>query len=387
MGIKKNISDYMVKHRPFWFFSILGRLPFASDIMKGLYYTNFPGPRSIKIHITNKCNYRCLYCYSSRYEEKAISIPEWLGVIDELSSYDVQTLEISGGEPFLEKGVFDILKKCADKNYQVTIYTNGSLINKDIIKKLKPYKNQIIISVKYDSPENYSEKTKGRYELEKIENNIRLLIRNKIPVIAFITVTKDNFRDMKKIINKSIDLGAFPVVERYMGVKDSKTNKKLSIKSEEWKEAIKMIMKVYSNYRLLIDGISRIQGATCSCYKTQASIMQGGEVLPCQFLPLSMSIGNIKKESFHDIWKKIERKRKEWNKIPKECNNCKSKEICGGGCRTESYYTNSTFLRKDSLCCSNIPTTYGHSASAVIHSFKPYDNINNKKLNKLHQNN
>lgn len=384
MGNKltKMIRKLILKHRPWSLISYLSKLPLMTNLLQYLYYTYFSELNSIKIHINSKCNYNCVYCYSKNIKGEVLPTQKWLETIDKLKDYPVQTIEISGGEPFLHKDLFKILKKCSDINYNITIYTNGSLINKNWIKKLKSLDTHIILSIKYDSVNTYSKCIRSKHSLKKIENNIQALVNNKISVVTFITVTKKNIRYVKRLINRSIELGAFPVIERYVPVKDCKINDQLSINAMDWFYVTKLINKVYSNYKHLIDGVNKIQGRTCSCYTTQVSIMQNGDVLPCQFLPPSMKIGNITNNSLEDVWLLLQNKRKEWLKIPDECKHCKNKLICRGGCRTSAYYMQGTFLRKDPLCGGNYPTTFGHSAFIVIHTFQ-YKKVNNKLLNKV----
>ncbi|MFW9879875.1 MAG: radical SAM protein [Candidatus Thorarchaeota archaeon] len=379
--MKKLVNSIIQKYKPWTLASYIGRLPFMTDLFQYIYYHYFSEPKSVKIHINSDCNYNCVYCYSSS-KQKVLPTEKWLEFIDELKHYNIQTIEISGGEPFLHKDFIKILKRCIKDNYQITIYTNGSLINSKWVKKIKALNGKIIISIKYDCPETYGRNIKNKIRLKTIDKNIKLLTQNNIPVVAFITVTKNSVKYIKDTINRSIDIGAFPVVERYAPVKDDKINDKLMINSKDWSYVIKLIKKVYSNYSSVIDGVNRIQGSTCSCYTTQFSVMQNGDVLPCQFLPVSQSIGNIKKMGIEDIWQRIEKKRKKWLKLPKECKSCKNKLLCSGGCRTYSFYIHQNFSRKDPLCESNWPTTYGHCAFTVIHALNAR-NFNNSRLIRL----
>jgi radical SAM protein with 4Fe4S-binding SPASM domain len=339
-----------------------------TPLLQRIYFTCFPGPRSVKIHVNYDCNYRCVYCYSNRKNGPALSTQQWLHVIDDLRKYSVQTVEISGGEPFLHNDLLSIVKKCADNGYGITIYTNGSLIDDDWTERLRSLKTPVILAVKYDALGAYARNTRTKHSLRKVEGNIRMAVLAGIPVVAFITVTKQNVKYLRQIISRALTLGAFPLVERYVPARDKKTNSHLNIGSKDWLLALGLIREVYREYSSLIDGVARIQGRTCSCYATQFSIMQNGDVLPCQFLPQSVRIGNITADTLADIWSNLKAMRSSALNIPDDCLQCSNKRSCRGGCRTSSFYAYGTFSRKDPLCVGQHPST----SFALIHQFYPH---------------
>jgi len=85
------------------------------------------------------CNLRCRYC-DTKYaydqgEEYSISqIEEKIGV------YKCPRVEITGGEPLLQKDTYTLVKRLLDKNFIVLIETNGSLD----VSKLDPRVIKII---------------------------------------------------------------------------------------------------------------------------------------------------------------------------------------------------------------------------------------------------
>jgi len=81
-----------------------------------------------------QCNLRCAYCdtqyaYDNFYE---ISTDE---VLKKIEQYNCPLVEITGGEPLLQKETLLLTKNLCDKNYKVLIETNGSLAIKDLDKR------------------------------------------------------------------------------------------------------------------------------------------------------------------------------------------------------------------------------------------------------------
>ena len=83
------------------------------------------------------CNLRCSYCDSeySFYEGKDMSIPE---IIKEIKKYNCNLVEITGGEPLLQKKSIDLMNALLKENFDVMLETSGSLpidkVPNDVIK-------------------------------------------------------------------------------------------------------------------------------------------------------------------------------------------------------------------------------------------------------------
>lgn len=84
------------------------------------------------------CNLRCTYC-DTRYtfEEKhpQLSID---GILAELKKYPGAIVEVTGGEPLLQEGIYPLLKKLLAAGRTVLLETNGSLsladVPEDVVK-------------------------------------------------------------------------------------------------------------------------------------------------------------------------------------------------------------------------------------------------------------
>ncbi len=72
------------------------------------------------------CNLRCSYC-DTRYvfeEGKEMSIDE---ILSRLKGKGQKLVEITGGEPLLQEGVYKLTRELLDKDFEVLIETNGSI--------------------------------------------------------------------------------------------------------------------------------------------------------------------------------------------------------------------------------------------------------------------
>jgi 7-carboxy-7-deazaguanine synthase len=72
------------------------------------------------------CNLRCSWCDSEYtfYEGKEMSIDQ---VMDAISGYPCQLVEVTGGEPLMQEGANSLMKRLCDQGYEVMLETSGSL--------------------------------------------------------------------------------------------------------------------------------------------------------------------------------------------------------------------------------------------------------------------
>jgi len=88
------------------------------------------------------CNLRCTYCDTdySFYEGNNMNIDD---IINEIIPMNTKLVEITGGEPMLQKNVIPLMNKLIDMNYTVLLETSGSISLKDVpleVKKIVDFK-------------------------------------------------------------------------------------------------------------------------------------------------------------------------------------------------------------------------------------------------------
>lgn len=131
------------------------------------------------------CNLRCSYCDTEYafYEGYDSSIES---VLKEVAKYDCKLVEVTGGEPLVQKETLDLMKRLCDEGYDVMIETGGSLPIKDIDKRV-----QIIMDLKCPSSKMVK---KNLYE------NIEYL--KPADEVKFVIGTREDYEWTKDIINK-----------------------------------------------------------------------------------------------------------------------------------------------------------------------------------------
>jgi len=72
------------------------------------------------------CNLRCSYC-DTRYAYKEYKKMEAAEIMEQISSFKCLLVEITGGEPLLQKETPFLIQMLVEKGYEVLLETNGSL--------------------------------------------------------------------------------------------------------------------------------------------------------------------------------------------------------------------------------------------------------------------
>jgi len=93
----------------------------------------------IRISVTDRCNYRCVYCMPEEGLEwiphdRIMTYEEIVFLSSVLHGLGVEKIRFTGGEPLVRKGFFDFLKDLADKvpDIRTVLTTNGSFIGEYI---------------------------------------------------------------------------------------------------------------------------------------------------------------------------------------------------------------------------------------------------------------
>lgn len=104
--------------------------PPAADLPATSGRRRLPGPVVIW-NLIRRCNLTCKHCYTTSADINfpgELSTSEVFTVMDDLKSFHVPVLILSGGEPLLRKDIFDIALRAKEMGFYVGLSSNGTLI-------------------------------------------------------------------------------------------------------------------------------------------------------------------------------------------------------------------------------------------------------------------
>ena len=119
------------------------------------------------------CNLRCTYC-DTEYafydgEDKSIE-----GIIHEVKKFNCKLVEVTGGEPLVQKESQDLMKKLCDEGFDVMLETGGSLPIKDIDERV-----QIIMDLKCPSSKMEKKNLYKNIDYLKPKDELKFVIENR----------------------------------------------------------------------------------------------------------------------------------------------------------------------------------------------------------------
>lgn len=161
----------------------------------------------LRISLIEKCNLRCTYCMPA--EGIVLSPKSSLMTADEIFAIaqifvnkGVDKIRLTGGEPLLRKDFPEIIAKLTSLQTEISITTNGILINKyiDILKQYSV--NKINLSLDTLVASKFQTITL-RNQFERIIDNLHLLLNNnfkiKINVVLIKGFNDDEILDFIKL--------------------------------------------------------------------------------------------------------------------------------------------------------------------------------------------
>jgi len=343
--------------------------------------TVFSAPFVVCLEITSLCNLNCKHCLASTTQSNQdLTTDEILNIIDQIKELKVFRVAIFGREPLMRKDFFTILDALDRLKIDIFINTNGTLVTKDMAKRLSRYPIKTYVVSLDGSCAEVQDPCRGEGSFSKSIEGIQNLIAEKCHVLISTTVTRFNYRDLENIVLFCKRLGVDRVALNellYMG-NAACYYEDLSIPLKERMELLYSLEDLEVKFKEFITGpvfkISKtmkeinnnhnmnerfpLKINPCPAALTKCAIRPDGWVTPCELL-WDVKAGNLKEQSLYDIWHnspvmKVFRETVEIHEdeIP-ECKDCNYLRLCYKGHRCRPYYYPGRFEHKEFYCWRN----------------------------------
>lgn len=170
----------------------------------------------LAIALTTNCNYNCFYCKPTGEsilpnEKGTLDFQNLKKIIKVAYELGITTFRITGGEPttvsYLPNLICYIME--LGDNTKIRLNTNGyRLDDEKLLNIIELYKDQMDIVISVDSVNEYINGIHyPKYLSQKVQNLATELVKRKISTRFNIVVTKQNIREIKTLIDRSLALG------------------------------------------------------------------------------------------------------------------------------------------------------------------------------------
>ncbi|ACO04129.1 MAG TPA: radical SAM/SPASM domain-containing protein [Persephonella sp.] len=333
-------------------------------------------------NLTNACNLFCQHCYSAANLSRAgePSIDEIRSQIPYLKEAGVKVLILSGGEPLIREDIFDIANLFKENGFNVTLSTNGLLIDEKNIESIKECFSYVGISIDGDQKthdafrgmEGAFERSVEALRLVRdsgIKTGIRftitsqtyrsipfifdLALNERIPKIYFShlvysgrgrNLNQAEKEDYRKVVDYIIER-SFEFVDKGVGIDVVTGNNEA--------DAVVLYEKFKERYpekaEILYENL-KIWGGNQAGVRI-ADIDYRGFVKPDTYFPLKL--GNIKEKNFYEIWNSngiLSKLRQHPRPVEGRCKYCRYLEICNGNSRSRAYAVYGNYFAEDPEC-------------------------------------
>jgi len=355
-----------------------------ANVLEGIGYYGVQRPQTtaapflIVWNFTKQCNLRCKHCYENAGPETApdeLTTEEAKHAIDEFADAGVVALSFSGGEPLIRKDFFEIAEYAAEREFYVSVASNGTLITEKVAQKMKEVGVQYA-EISLDGFEKIHDEFRGmpgawKRAVEGIKNCVNVGLDTGIAT----TATHYNFKEIPKLaefMEKDLHAKRF-MVFNFIPVNRGKEIVKQDLTPREREELLSFLYAKLIDENRKLDTFSTapqyavtslkfafgpvvathftnraatemLKGRTksltefiggCGAGRLYCGIEPNGDIEPCVFIPIK--VGNIREQSLVDIWRnspilKQIRSRDAF----KGCGECEYKYVCGG-CRARAY--------------------------------------------------
>lgn len=309
-------------------------------------------PISGNFELTARCNFNCPMCYVHMNAEeiakkgRELTAKEWIAIAEDAKNKGMVFALLTGGEPFIRKDFFEIYGAMKAMGIMVSINSNGSMLEGEVLEKLlndPPFRMNISL---YGGCNETYQRMCGLPMYEKVLKNICTLKENGVDVRLNLSITPYNCDDIERIheisekyqipvkassymyppIRLEKELEGYgnrlsPEDSAYYSVKWDKlrfTDEEFQLRAKNMKNLV-----MYEQVECSIDIDS---GVKCRAGSTSFWMTWDGQMRPCGMMPgptvYPLEVG------FDKAWEQL---REETKKIrqPAKCVTCAKKEVCG----------------------------------------------------------
>jgi cyclic pyranopterin phosphate synthase len=208
----------------------------------------------LRISITDRCNFRCIYCQSKGPfkflpHEEILTFEEIESIVRVGVKLGVKVVRLTGGEPLLRKGIVELMERLAKVPglEDLSITTNGYFLS-ELVKPLKEAGlKRINLSLDTLSEEKFSELT-GGFSLKKVMEGLYLSLSAGFTAVKINSVIIRGFNDeeCEELAKLSIELPVEVRFIEFMPVgKNSLWDESRVVPIFEIKERVKRLGKLW----------------------------------------------------------------------------------------------------------------------------------------------
>ncbi|MGI6238233.1 MAG: radical SAM/SPASM domain-containing protein [Christensenellales bacterium] len=294
--------------------------------------------------LTPRCTLDCRMCYvhlePGQMRRRELTTEEWISIIDEACDAGMLYATLSGGECTMYPGFRQIYEHLQARGTLVTVFTNGTLLDAEMVSWLAARKpKRVQLSVYGSSPEGYRAVTGHADAFYRVDRAIDLLQKADIALDLAVTVSKQMLPDFEAILRycESKGINHYNVSSSTFDAREE-TGRVSDDYATSLDEQIAVI-KTQRRLRCVRNGMDENEppkpnpnppvcpetGVVCLAGRGSFSVNWRGEMSPCN--TLHNAGGEPLVDGFLPVWREMNRRCVEYRNPP-ECVGCEYYPVC-----------------------------------------------------------
>jgi radical SAM protein with 4Fe4S-binding SPASM domain len=268
-------------------------------------------PLRVHLDLTYRCNERCIHCYLDHEDHGELTTAEIVDLLDQMADAGVFFLNLSGGEIFMRKDLFEIIHHARKRQFSVKLKTNGVMVTREKVTKLAALGiEDVQISLYSHKAEVHDAITKLPNSYRRTVEGARLLKEAGIKVTFANVLMSPNQHDARGVQELAAAMGTGYTVDATITPMMDGDRSILALNVDAAR-----LHEIYHDPSLLgekketfnaapsgpVPAEDAADTATCSAGHNACYVSPYGEVYPCVQFPYLT--GNIRQQKFADIWR------------------------------------------------------------------------------------
>lgn len=329
--------------------------------------------KSIFWNTTYACNFNCEICFtdSGKPSKNELTTGEAYEMLEKARDTGVETIIISGGEPFIRPDMVDLLKGMTGLGIEPRIASNGSLLNEDLLKKLKNETSTKSFQISLDTldPDLYGHiHGVSSDTLSRVLRNIEHIKKLGFHTTVSSRLTPRTLGSIEPLLKRACDEdwatvtvhlplltsraeSFYPQKTDFISLLEPAFNCFLGL-SKHW------LIEVYVSWAKYHPVIKKLEEkipvdyAGCRAGRDRLTVNPCGDISFCVCMDIKeYYLGNIRNMGFEEAFNNS--KLCDMMRCPEKyniCNGCPELKVCGGGCRVAAYVTTGHIDGQDKSC-------------------------------------
>jgi AdoMet-dependent heme synthase len=328
-----------------------------------------PPLETIHFNATKTCNLGCVFCYDKAIRGKTENLPLDVvkAVAEDAAALGARSVILSGGEPMARTDWREIASIFDGAGMEVSLATNGTLINSKAARFLAGLK-QVSISISLDGGAALHDEL--RQQSGAFARTMRGMEHLREVGLTFdvnATISKLNISEVPTLTKIARDfrctmrLSLLHPNGRGEEMRDAALSHEEILELREYCHLIRKAsgINIFVNLPPLLQYLDEIipgRGAACGWAVNFCGVLANGDVSICGVASDEPDLvaGNVKTQRFRDIWCNAPLFRYTRSLKTREiagiCGRCPFNEVCGGACRLSAFKDAGDMLAPYHMC-------------------------------------